>query len=146
MDKTHLRSLPSPFYRVASRAIVFDDQQRLLVLVMDSHEYELPGGGWEFDETFEEGLRREIQEELHVAVASIGPLWFSYRGESKRWGYQALRLAVRVRLKDYNFRADDEHIDARFVTREEFLALAWCYEEREIVKYADVLWPRVANT
>jgi len=145
MDKSQLRSLPSPFYRVATRAIVFDDRQRLLVLEMDNHEYELPGGGWEFNETYQECLQREIEEELHVAVASIGPLWFSYRGESKRWGYQALRLAAPVTLQDHNFRADDDHINARFVTRTEFLALAWCQEELEILTYTEILWPVGGN-
>ena len=56
-DLKQLVGLPSPFYRVAAKAIIFDDQQRMLMVFTDDGNPEVPGGGWEHDESFEDMLK-----------------------------------------------------------------------------------------
>lgn len=134
----------SAFYRVTSRAIIRDKQSRVLVLQRKKDaKYEIPGGGWEYAESFEECLRREVREELGVELLEIGDLWFTYRGRSKRWGSWALRLVVNAQLKGRDFRLGPTMAAARFVSREEFLALDWVDVDAGVCDCVDVLWPAV---
>jgi ADP-ribose pyrophosphatase YjhB (NUDIX family) len=55
---------PSPFYRVSVKALVFDRDGRLLVVQEPDGLWEVPGGGWEHGESFEECLARELAEEI----------------------------------------------------------------------------------
>jgi 8-oxo-dGTP pyrophosphatase MutT (NUDIX family) len=61
-----ITKLPSSYYRVTTRAIILDERMRVLVIEDDDGRYELPGGGWKEDESFEECVRREVKEELGV--------------------------------------------------------------------------------
>ncbi len=90
-----LKDLPSTFYRVSVKAIVFDDQQRLLIYENDKSNWEMPGGGLEFEESIEDCLKRELQEEVGLTVTTIEPIKFvySYRSGS---GYHKVCLAVPV--------------------------------------------------
>lgn len=56
MTKRH--DLPSTYYRVSLKALIFDTQNRLLVLRGENGKWELPGGGWEHGESVEACLRR----------------------------------------------------------------------------------------
>lgn len=138
--------LKSPFYRVALRAIVRDDQQRVLVVENKDHTYELPGGGWEHDESFAENVHREFLEELGVEPADIGDVFFVYRGQHTKWGYRMLRVVLHASVKSTDFKPSDDMIAAKFVTKEEFLHLAWCDEDREVLEHIDKLWPPKAVT
>ena len=134
------QTIVSPYYRVATRAIVLDEQQRLLVMRNHDGDYELPGGGWEYGETFEDCLRREIAEELGVELLDAEPtVLCTYRGEG-RYSGMALRIAVRARLKSYDFRPVDM-AEALWVTREEFLDLNLApAAEDGLRQYADLIW------
>jgi 8-oxo-dGTP pyrophosphatase MutT (NUDIX family) len=138
--------LVSPFYRVAVRAIVRDEQQRVLVLESKSHHYELPGGGWEHDESLETCLQREFSEECGVEVTNIGDVWFVYRGWGDGWKHWHLRVVVPASIKTmpFTFR-DEDFIAARFVEKDEFLQLPWSEPDQKIVDHVDKLWPPVEN-
>jgi len=145
-DETGLKS---PFYRVSLKAVVRDDEGRVLV-TRESHDtYELPGGGWDHRESVDSGLRREIREELGVGVESIGDTLFVYKGRAER-PHMMMRVAVEVKLDshDFAFTQEDENenlLEARFVDRAEFLRLNWSDSEREIVQCVDKLWPNVTD-
>ena len=62
--------IPSKFYRVSVKAVMRDEDGRILLVQERSDKWSLPGGGLEFGETIEEGLRREVQEELGVSIKS----------------------------------------------------------------------------
>lgn len=53
------------FYRVSVKALIRNDKNELLMVDEGGDgEYGLPGGGWDYGETMEECLRRELYEEV----------------------------------------------------------------------------------
>lgn len=147
-DETGLKS---PYYRVSVKAIVRDDQDRVLVCTDDTGTYELPGGGWEHGETFEEALSREFEEEMGVAVQKVGNLLFTYCGRGTYQGEVRkclmLRIVAEAELESFDFTYDEDEVtEARFVTREEFLTLNWCDVDLGIVKFVDKIWPPTSST
>jgi len=134
----------SPFYRVSVKTIILDDAQRLLVAQTEDGLWEIPGGGWEHDEPLESCVAREIAEELGVQIASIGPIQFIYRGTNPR-GYQALRLAVPVTLQSSQFTPGDDMIAAKYISKDELLALPMQPDEAIIRDYVDIIWPPAAR-
>lgn len=135
-----LGELPSPYYRVALKALIFDDEQRLLVLENDDGLTEIPGGGWEHGESIDECLERELAEELHGRLATRSGIDFTYQGQSDR-GWHVLRLVVRAELVSLDdISPDDEMRAIRFVTREEFAQLEWASPERPIAAFAATIW------
>lgn len=61
--------VPSPKHSVSVAGVVVDDQGRVLVIRRDdTGHWQPPGGILELDETFEEGVRREVLEETGLAV------------------------------------------------------------------------------
>jgi len=136
-----LRDLPSPFYRVAGKALIFDDQQRLLLVFNGEGNPELPGGGWEHGESLEDCIRREIDEELGVGVRKISSILFSFRAQS-RFGWHTLRLVVWAELASSEFQFGDGMQSARFVTREELLGLDYVDPADAAIKTCvDQIWP-----
>lgn len=131
--------LPSTFYRVTAKALVFDEHRRLLVC-QSGDTWEMPGGGWEHDEPFDICLEREVQEELGVSVQHVDDIAFLYRGKSSR-GYYTIRIAVPVKLSSYEFLPGDGMTGAKFVTRDEFLALNFAKDEAPVKDCVDRIWP-----
>jgi ADP-ribose pyrophosphatase YjhB (NUDIX family) len=134
-------TLASPFYRVTAKAIVLDEQGRVLVMKNHKGNWELPGGGWEHDEGFSECLIREIREELGVGVETVGDILFIYRGENRRKGFKILRIVAPVTLSSNDFKPDDGIIAAKFVDKSEFMGLDLLTEEGSVQEFADIIWP-----
>lgn len=139
-DYSKLNDNPSPFYRVTIKAFVFDDQNRLLMGSGDNGaSWEPPGGGWEHDESIMDCLSREIKEELGVELESIGEIICFYKGVNKR-GFHAIKIAVKAKLESLDFKFGDMK-EARFVTKDELLALLMSTDEGGIKNCVDQIWP-----
>jgi ADP-ribose pyrophosphatase YjhB (NUDIX family) len=67
---------PEKFWeRKASRAVVFDNDNKVVLVYSAKNNYhKLPGGGVEEGEDFEAALRRELIEEIGCTVAKIQEL------------------------------------------------------------------------
>lgn len=136
MDK-----LPSTYYRVSAKALILDDNQELLVFRDKDGEWEVPGGGWEHDETFEACMARELAEEVQATVASVEGIAFCYRGTT-RHGNPKLCVAAWVRLGSRELvPSGDDLVEARFVTKAELLQLPFQDGEETIKDYVDKIWP-----
>jgi ADP-ribose pyrophosphatase YjhB (NUDIX family) len=140
LSLTQLHDLPTPFYRVAAKALIFDDQNCLLIVFNQYGEAEIPGGGWEHDESFEECLQRELQEELGVKLKSISPILFTVRDKTLH-GWHALRLVARCKLATNTFMVGDDMSSYKYVAKEEFLKLKTADQADERFKdYVDEIW------
>jgi 8-oxo-dGTP diphosphatase len=131
----------SSYYRVSIKALVFNDQNRLLVFQDNNGKYEMPGGGLEHGESLEEGLTRELYEEMRIEPDTIGDIKFVYSSQNDS-GVFKLRIAVDVTLKNHKFEpSDDDLVAARFVQRDEFLALPFQGSEKAVQDYVEQIWP-----
>jgi len=137
-----LRELPSPFYRVAAKALVFNEQHQLLMVLNDEGKPELPGGGWEHGETIEQCLQREFHEELGVGLKNISPIVFTY-SDLTLHGWHAMRIVVRTELDSTNFVFGDGMTGVRYVTAEELPTLDYVDQaDAAICSYIDQIWPK----
>lgn len=136
----------SPFYRVTAKAIILNDENKLLVIRNHNGNLELPGGGWEHDETFEDCLKREIYEEIGVGTMSVGEVIFMYRGRNTRKGFMTLRLAARVQLHSHDFIVGDDIGVTMFVTKAAFRQLDFMAAEGDVHEYESKIWPSVDKT
>jgi 8-oxo-dGTP pyrophosphatase MutT (NUDIX family) len=134
-------SIPSTFDRVSVKALVFDAQERLLVIQNRDNTWELPGGGWEHAETLEQCLRREVNEELGVDVSRIETETIHpCVGHAVGARYPWLKLAMRVELASEDFKLDQRMRASRYVTRAEFGALAMHRSDQCLQDSAELLW------
>jgi len=67
------RQLPSN-YHVSVKALIRDANGKILLVKEDSEDWGIPGGGMDHGETIEEGMRRELREELAAEMASMSSL------------------------------------------------------------------------
>lgn len=58
---------PNTFYRVAVKALIKNEKGQILLVKEKSEKWDLPGGGLDHGEEPEDGLRRELQEEIGVS-------------------------------------------------------------------------------
>ena len=134
-----LSKLPSTFYRVSLKVIVLDDQARLLVGRVDDGSYELPGGGFEHNETIEECLDRELEEELGVKIKSLGGVVCLYRNDNPR-GFKSIKIALEANLENHDFKYG-EITEAKFLSKDEFLDLPFSQDEDGIKNCVNKIWP-----
>jgi 8-oxo-dGTP pyrophosphatase MutT (NUDIX family) len=136
-------TIPSTFYRVSLKALVFDQEDRLLALQNDDGTWELPGGGWEHSETLEECMRREIREELGVEVALIDSSTIHpCIGHDAERRYPWLKLAMPVQLASHDFSGDAEMHTTRHVTLAEFKSLQMHRSDQCLQDNAELLFRR----
>lgn len=81
-----MQNIPECFYRTAAKAIIRDDQGRVLLIVEKGGRLGLPGGGIEFGESETEALCRELKEELGITDVKSTTLvkTFPYFSESRQ--------------------------------------------------------------
>lgn len=136
---------PENYYRVSLKPLIFDDEGRLLVCQDADGAWTMPGGGWDHGEDYQSCLAREVAEELGATVTEIGEVAFFYRSKAAQ-GQPKICLAFPVTLRDFNFTFnpdDDEIVEARFVTKAEFLRLRFQDGEAPVQAYADKIWQQI---
>jgi 8-oxo-dGTP pyrophosphatase MutT (NUDIX family) len=135
-----LTKLPSTFYRVAIKCLIFNASGELLVVKNTAGEIEIPGGGWEHGETLTECVQRELQEEIGATAKTIGAIKAVLPGVSDR-GWHVLRVAVETELVSNDFTFNDpEVVEAFYVSRDEFLTLKFCPADSPFASASNQIW------
>lgn len=104
-----------PRHSVSVSGIVIDAEDRVLVIRRaDNGHWEAPGGVLELDETFEDGVRREVAEETGVQVR-IDRLTGVYKNLSRG----IVALVFRCSPEKGSGHPTDEACEVRWMTRDE---------------------------
>ena len=113
---------PPCFYRVSTKALITKENKILLIMEPDGR-WELPGGGLEVGESFESGIKREVNEELGVNAVKISkePIYaWNLVTEDK----PKLILCFEVEVDSFDFKGNpDESEKIEFVTKDEMLKM-----------------------
>ncbi len=117
----HESIYPSTYYRVSLKAVIHDEQGRILVnKEYDFETWSLPGGGWDHGETEHEALARELKEE----VGYEGEFTATPRATAVTWleSKQAylLWIVYDVNPENMNFRIGEDSTEIAFIHPDEF--------------------------
>lgn len=113
-------TLPNCYYRISVKGLILDETRtKFLIVQEDSGEWDLPGGGLDWGESVELGLRRELREEMGLTVKSLKSNPCYFLTDTKKEGTQYANVLYEVVVEDLNFTPSDECIALKFVTPEE---------------------------
>ncbi len=107
------------FYRTSIKALVFDENKKILLTKDESGKWDLPGGGMDWGETPQICLAREIQEEMDLATTWIAdhPSYFYPDQQDK--GIWFTFVIYETKLEHLDFTPSDECAEIGFFTIEE---------------------------
>ena len=117
---------------VAQKAVIEKDGKVLVCRGVGDTLWEFPGGRLHIDETPQDGLTREIREELGVAVQVGEPIHIcrSFHGQSKQWqvfaGYECKIISGELEMDK------TELEEIKWVTQEELRTLPMFDDCREL--------------
>ena len=117
-----------PVLRVAAKGLVVDDRGCVLIVREASTysegsgvgRYQLPGGRLEAGERFEDGLCREMREEVGLDVHPLYPVFVGeWRPIIKGEHYQIIAVFVACTAKNTVVRLSHEHDDYAWIKPED---------------------------
>ena len=110
---------PSTIYRVVAKALITNDEGKILVVKENQDFWSLPGGGLEHGETAAECLTREIQEEIGINAPRIGNIAYStsvYLDQRDIW---MTWIVYNAEIDSSDFVFGDGVTDAKYIAIEE---------------------------
>lgn len=105
---------PNTFYRVSVKALIKDSQGRVLVVKENQDTWSLPGGGLDHGENPEEGIVRELREELGIErplIKNVRTIKTFYLEQKSAW---LLWLVYDVEIDATEFELGEGVTDARY--------------------------------
>ena len=122
------------FYRVSVKGLIFNDEWKFLLCKEDNWVWELPWGGLDFWEDFEQWLIREFMEEMWLTIIWIDtrPLCFFTWFENNK---HKSNIIYNVEVEDVNFTKSDECQEIWFFTKEEALKLPLFPNVEKFLRY-----------
>lgn len=106
---------PSTIYRVVAKALITDENDRILVVKEKQDFWSLPGGGLEHGETAQDCLKREIQEEIGISDVQINEIVYStnvYLDQRDIW---MTWIVYKAQVSPSDFVFGDGVTDAKYI-------------------------------
>ena len=129
---SHQSQYPNTFYRVSLKAVIRDNEGKVLVNKEGpSDVWNLPGGGWDHGETEQQALARELYEEVgYVGDFTVQPFktavfWLEAKQAWLLW------IVYRVTPENFHFSIGDHSTEIAFVDPKTFENAA-SFEEKWI--------------
>lgn len=124
-------------FRVAQKIFITNEKNELFVVRFASistnpktlwGKWDFPGGGVEIDESLDEGIQREIREEIGNVEIEIGRPILYWDFWMKDFGKEHIRtvaIGISGKWKSGNIVLNEEHDAFRWISTEEILGLDW---------------------
>ncbi len=114
--------IPEAFYRTSVKALIKNQEGKILLAKEENGMWELLGGGLDHGETPQACLVREVQEETGLQVHSIAtqPSYYITFPVLDR-NYYAANVLFTAKIDSLNFTPSDECIDLQYFSPEEIL-------------------------
>jgi 8-oxo-dGTP pyrophosphatase MutT (NUDIX family) len=121
MKHNAMNGIPDNFYRTSVKALIFDNEHRLLFIQESNGLWEMPGGGLDYGEKPQDCLAREIREEMGLETVYISqqPLYFASALNID--GHWKTGIFYEIKLKNLDFTPSEECVRIKFFTKEEAL-------------------------
>jgi ADP-ribose pyrophosphatase YjhB (NUDIX family) len=111
-----MEQIPNWFYRTSAKALILNNEKKFL-LAREEKWWELPWWGLEFWEKPQEGIKRELAEEMEIIVKDVkeNPSYF-LTAQKKNWIWIAnIIYGTTIDLNDLlNFKPSDECLEVKF--------------------------------
>ena len=118
-----MSDIPNNYFRTSVKALILDNEKRVLLILEDNGLWELPGGGLDFGEKPKDCLARELHEEMGLEVTHINKQPSYFVSALNITGEWKTNVMYETEVKDLNFTPSDECRELRFFTKEEALKL-----------------------
>ncbi|GAB3654214.1 NUDIX domain-containing protein [Echinicola sediminis] len=108
-------------YRISVKALIEDSKGDFLLIKEDNGLWDLPGGGLDHGESAQEGIIRELMEEMGIIPSFVAeqPLLFFTCINPK--GEQIANIVYRVELPHLAFKPSPECMEIKFFSPDEDL-------------------------
>jgi 8-oxo-dGTP pyrophosphatase MutT (NUDIX family) len=104
-----------PFYRVSIKAYIENKDGKFLLTQERDGNWEIPGGGWDSEETPHECLKRELFEEMGLKTTWIDdrPLYITHVIHSTG-KHMLVNIIYRARVSNFDFTPSNECLEIGF--------------------------------
>jgi len=106
---------PNTIYRVTVKAFITDENNKVLVVKEKQNFWSLPGGGLEHGESPQDGIKREIKEEIGLEDVTVGDIAYSTTVYLDQRDYWMTWIVYKAKVGSSNFVLGDGVTEAKFI-------------------------------
>lgn len=106
---------PSTIYRVVAKALITDEENKILVVKEGQDFWSLPGGGLEHGESAKDCLVREIKEEIGIDAVKVDEIIYSTNAYLDKRDIWMTWIVYRAEIDSSDFVLGDNVTDVRYI-------------------------------
>lgn len=114
-----MHNLPQCFYRISVKALIMDENNRFLLMKEENGLWDLPGGGLDEGESAEEGLRREMMEEMGLSPSFVATKPFFFFTFLNPKSQPAANIIYKAALSQWDFVPSSECVEMCYFSLED---------------------------